>query len=173
MKKKQSLFPLLIGFIIFVLWVENSSVHAQASTYYSKRQLAWLNAGIGGGSWELALGGNLSYQNGRNLFSFRCIYDKTLLGASGIESAVDLGILYGIIAKAKDGFASVSVGIGILRVDSYEVSSTVGIPIEGQLFFTPSPFLGIGLYPFAHLNLKYKDNIPVGILLCIQIGKLR
>ena len=47
---------------------------------------------------------------------------------------------------------------------------TVGLPIEGQLLFMPSPLLGIGLYGFANINAKKSF---IGILACAQIGKLR
>ena len=100
------------------------------------------------------------------------------------EIVWDIGILYGrssktSYAKTSYGLASVSGGIsivGVVRSDYYggyyEKSTflTIGIPIEVQLFWTPIPFLGIGIYGFANLNL---EESFAGWLLCIQLGELR
>ena len=85
-------------------------------------------------------------------------------------------------------FASISSGIslvgGVRRgrylsssggwfgTNYYEQDSfvTVGIPVEGQLFWMQLNFLGIGLYGFANLNA---EKSFIGALLCIQLGKPR
>jgi hypothetical protein len=48
--------------------------------------------------------------------------------------------------------------------------TTVGIPLEAQVFFTPFSFLGIGMCGFANLN---PEKPYAGALLCLKIGKLR
>jgi len=123
--------------------------------------------------------------------SFRYLRNEEfqILGPdSPLETVWDVGVLYGRIAKASYGFASVSAGISLVggvRRGRYLSSSggwfgtryfeeknfiTVGIPVEAQLFWTPLAFFGIGLYGFANLNI---EKSFVGALLCIQFGKLR
>jgi hypothetical protein len=180
MKKSQNLFLLLVSFLGIMLCICNTPAYAQDNSNSNRQQCYWLNLGLGATSWELpqklrpmelTLGVSFSYQTGKNLFSIRYTNSQEILGD---DWSSDFGILYGRAAKTKFGFASISAGIGLVhRVKEEEEEedfTTVGIPIQGRLFFTPLPFLGVGIYPFANLNLK---DIPVGLLLCVQIGKLR
>ena len=153
----------------------------------------WFNAGLGAckvnrrGEYP-SLGINFSYQIKRSLISLRCIYnfEFEILEPSPSESVWDVGALYGRFAKASYGFASVSGGVsyvgGVRRgrllsssgwfSEKYEklTFNTVGIPIEGQLFWTPTSFFGIGICGFANMN---PEKSFFGGLLCIKIGKLR
>jgi hypothetical protein len=47
---------------------------------------------------------------------------------------------------------------------------TAGVPIEGQLFWTPFSFWGFGICAFADLN---KERSFWGALICLQFGVLR
>lgn len=71
--------------------------------------------------------------------------------------------------------ASVSGGIGIVRGILHEEYKelkflTVGIPIEGTLFWTPFCFLRVGIYGLANLD---PERLFSRALLYVQIGKLR
>jgi len=110
------------------------------------------------------------------------------------EKIRDFGVLYGLSVKSKEGFASISVGLSIVNGLKrgkylYSVSNcsgvffclaetryyeklrftTVGIPIEIQLFLTGEN-VGIGIYGFANIN---PESSFVGALLSLQLGKLR
>jgi hypothetical protein len=177
-----------------------SFVYGQKTSSDSSGHFFWVNGGVGGslvhgglGSHPGApsFGGSLCYQSGKNLLSFRYLRNEEfqILGAdSPSETVWDVGVLYGRIAKASYGFASISAGISLVggvRRGRYLSSSggwfgtsyyeendfiTVGIPVEAQLFWTPLPFFGIGFYGFANLNT---EKSFVGALLCIQFGILR
>ncbi len=171
MKKNQNLFLSIIVFIGLILCVGYSSIYAQEISKNDKQQLFWFNGGIGGSSWGLlTMGINGSYQTGNNLFSLHCIAAEELdiSGYGETDWGGILGVLYGRVARTKDFFASISAGISLVRrIKEEEELRIVGIPILGQLFLTPLPYLGFGICPFTNLNLK---DIPVGLLLCVQIG---
>jgi hypothetical protein len=67
-----------------------------------------------------------------------------------------------------------SIAGGISHVSGYDMHykdmSTIGFPIEAQLFTTPLSFFGIGLYGIVNLNPRMSY---FSILLCLQFGKLR
>jgi hypothetical protein len=153
----------------------------------------WFNTGLGicnvnsYGDYLVSFGINYSEHIKRGLISYRFIRNEEfiLFGPRPSESVWDLGVLYGRFAKTSDGFASVSAGVsyvgGVRRgkflsssgwISNYEKLTfrTIGIPLEGQLFWTPTSFVGIGIYGFANMNL---EKSFFGGLLCIQIGKIR
>lgn len=133
---------------------------------------------------------SVSYQSWRNLVSICGIYNEEfcLLDCDEpFESVLDVGILYGLITKSSGGFALVSLGLsfvsGVRRGNLISVEGgwfgksyyeklhfiAYGIPIETRLFWTPLPFLGIGIYGFTDLNF---EKSFLRALLCLQIGKL-
>ncbi len=177
MRRVQKFFLLLICLLgLIITSICNTSLYAQDISNSKKLQCGWLNLGMGlSGGGFFSVGGSVSYLTGRNLFSIRCIYSEKLyiFGYGGeMERGYDLGVLYGGIAKGKYSFISLSVGIGFVsRVKEKEDFFSIGIPIEGQLFLKPLPYLGFGIYPFANPTLK--GTFFGGLLLCVQIGKLR
>jgi hypothetical protein len=158
----------------------------------SEQRSAWLNAGLGVGSAGLPGGVSFSYRAGSSLISLRCVYseesDIEIFGPSPSEWVMDIGVLYGVSAKASYGQASLSGGVSLVRgvprgrylgssggwfgKSNYEELSysTFGIPIEGQLFWTPSSRTGIGVCAFADLN---GERSFAGALLCLQIAVLQ
>jgi hypothetical protein len=142
----------------------------------------WLNMGFGISTVDMSGGAGFSYQSGKKLISIRYTHNEDFtLFELPKESVWDVGVLYGIIRKSNYGLISASGGISIVggyhrgayieSTDSYEKKSffTFGIPLEFQLFFTPFDYVGVGLNEFANLN---PENTFVGMLLCLQIGKL-
>jgi hypothetical protein len=161
--------------------------YAQVSSSGTNESLYWVNVGFGGSSVHgglgedpdggISVGLSLSYQKGSNLFSIRQVgcaeFKLDLFRESGpAESVWDIGALYGRVAKAPFGFMSIAGGVGVVGVsdDEGRTSLCMGLPIEGQMFWTPSSFVGFGLCGFADLN---PDKSFFGGLLCLQVGKLR
>ena len=104
-----------------------------------------------------------------------------------LNSIYDAGILYGLMAKTKYLTITGSVGLAytgveyeqktVTEVDGIEESnrthstvSTIGVPVEMSVFFTPSRYFGIGFMVMANGNTEASY---VGGLLGIQFGKLR
>lgn len=171
-----------------VLLVGTSFSYGQQDSTIAEKPHYWLNAGLGGSSFGVSTGLCFSYQTKGMFTSFRYVYNEefNILGPSPSESVGDFGVLFGIHTKASYGLASISGGISIVggvRRGKFINSSvwfsskyeelnfiTVGVPIEGQLFWTPFPYLGFGIYTFADLN---KERSFAGALLCLQLGVLR
>jgi hypothetical protein len=53
--------------------------------------------------------------------------------------------------------------------DEVERFYTVGIPVAGQLLWTPSPYIGLGIYGYANLN---PEEPFAGALLGVELGSL-
>ena len=173
----------LICLGVLILLLTNSSLFAQDKSSGTEERHFWANVG-GGGSWvrsglgedEGGISGGISfsYQTGSNLFSIRGVENEEfkldLFGYTGPPDKVwDMGVLYGRVAKASWGLASISAGVGLVGISHNDISSYhLGIPIESQLFWTPISTLGVGIYGFANLN---SEKSFVGALLCLQIGK--
>lgn len=156
-----------------VLCVMCSTAIAQDSTY---SRLTWFNAGIGASSLEksdrlaLSAGATMSLQRGEHLVSIRFVNNELLFanpwgivfGGDPKKIVVwDLGVLYGRIARATFGFASIGGGIAFVGGDA----SAFGIPLEAQIFWAPSSSFGIGLYVFANFN---RVRSFAGALACVQ-----
>jgi hypothetical protein len=152
------------------------------------------SSSIEGGSGDLgilSLGANLAYQTRKNLFSIRAIRSSEVSIATGLpggttpkESVWDIGLLYGRIANASFGSVSMSAGISLVggvrrgellrssglffATKTYEEQTfwAVGIPIDGRIFWTPSPYFGIGICGFADWN---RERSFIGGLLCIRL----
>lgn len=172
-----------------VLLLGNFHAFARDAATKTAARPYWVHAGPGWGSMGFSWGVGISGQMGKGLVSIRFVRNEELsfFKDSPKESSWDAGVLYGRIKKSRLWFCSLSGGIGVVGgvrrgeyVDAgndpsfigYErlVFLTVGIPIEGQLVWTPLPFLGIGINAFANLNA---EKSFIGALLRIQIGKLR
>jgi hypothetical protein len=155
----------------------------------NKDENFWLYAGLGSNSIsrDLSLASfGVTYRNMKSIFSIRCTGN---LGTGEFtfpqESFFDLGALYGRIKKGYWGNVSFSTGVSYLKGvyrgeylggnghnQSYKgvPYSTVGIPFEGHLLFTPFFFLGIGANVIANLN---PGKSYAGFLISVQIGKVR
>lgn len=160
----------------------------------------WFNVGVGAGSVHRgfdsnsteneicpSFGINFSSQVKKGLISIRFIYNEEMnfLRISPKPSVSDFGVLYGRMAKVSFGFVSISGGISYVFGEqlgaykgisnytfNYETKtySTIGIPFESQIFWTPRPNIGFGIYGFANIN---SERSFYGGLFCIQLGKLR
>jgi hypothetical protein len=171
---------------LLMLLSTNTQVSAQQDTSYSTRNLSWVNLGLRGGSFGISGTANFSYGFRNNLISIRYLANTHLdFFLSPSETVWDLGILYGRYSKASHSIVSISGGIaivsGVRRVkylgstgflsSEYETLefSTIGIPIECQLSWTPLSSLGIGLCAFGNVN---NEQSFAGAILYLQIGEL-
>lgn len=105
-----------------------------------------------------------------------------IICSNGCARYKEVGLLYGVMSKAKYGYLSASAGLSYVQAgysggtDIWGIHfqdtsrSTIGIPGEVQAFFTPFPYVGIGIVGFGNLNTV----APVyGAALEVQFGKLR
>lgn len=108
-----------------------------------------------------------------------------IFGASDaqVDNVYDFGVLYGLMHKSDLFLASIAGGLAYTAVeynhnaDFYDddqshnyTESTIGVPLEAQLFWTPSSFLGLGLIGLANIN---SEASYVAGLVAIQVGDLK
>ena len=153
-----------------------------------------MNLGIGAGSMNRDFSYAISfnyYLNNAHLISGRLfgVQQRTPLvtipgfGSFHNENTHDLGLLYGRLIKADFGYFSLSAGASYVGGRKYtkvalvygyeyleERISTFGLPIEFQLFITPSDNFGLGFYGFANFNLERNF---FGFGFALQYGELR
>ena len=189
-------FGLTLGIASAIILCWSSTGHTLEASPANGSQIDWLNAGVGMSTFGTSRGVSFSYPEGKSLISIRYVYNSSefapysgLLQRHGLNETVwDAGVLYGRRAKASYGLASVSGGIGMVggvrgqkflrRNYSGSIPVeyperrfiTVGIPVAGQLFWTPLSNLGIGIYGFANLN---PEESFAGALLGVQLGNLK
>jgi hypothetical protein len=145
----------------------SASVQERPGTY-------WLTAGLGFGTrgGAGALGG--SYQIGQNLFSVRAAGTVAFFG----DELWDAGVLYG--RSLRPGVIHFSLAGGIAAVGGSRrealfdpderIPTTVGFPVEVQLFFRPLRIVGFGLYGFGNVN---REESFIGAAAAAQLGRLR
>ena len=160
----------LIVAIIFTLTNPNN---AQSE----KQQFLWIGFGIGGGSvgnGGLSLGLYTTYQFSKNLLTLRILSSGEFWG----KTLNDYSLLYGRVLISSKVFASLGGGLGVVggstshggfftKRTTEKIETVIGIPLEAQLFWRPTQFLGLGLYGFANIN---SEETFYGSLLSLQIG---
>jgi len=162
-------------------------IYAQSKSDSSYKPYSWLSAGLGASTSGVSLGAGYSGQVGRSgLISVRIIENTEIsIFESPSEKIWDFGVLYGQSLKMSNGYATISTGISLVggvnrgeKISGDWLSakyrkvnfSTVGIPFEGQLFWTASPTFGIGIYIFTNIN---QEKSFYGALVCIRYGNLK
>ncbi len=182
----------LILFIYSIL--QAYSIYSQQPS--DKTNKYWIDAGIGNYSNFHNSGGlnwNTSINFMQNRISLKIRYlnheELNILGPSPAERFNSVGFLIGKSILAKYGHCSFVGGIGIvsgtkrgnlLYTNStligdgrhYERNSftSISIPLEVDLQYSPFKYVGIGTSLYCDLNLK---NPMWGFLFKIALGKLR
>jgi hypothetical protein len=150
-------------FLLFFLAFSNA--RAQAVETNKARKLWWAFGGGGLSTQGGSVGFGLSHQFRPHILTARFIRNYDSEG--GGTQAWDIGVLYGRSYKTQRAMISASAGIAYVGPPSD--FGTVGIPLESQIFWTPTRYFGIGVYGFGNLNTKEPFG---GALLGLQFGRL-
>lgn len=174
----KNLIPILCLAGMF-LFSSLEASYAQDDSITINKKYYWLNLGIGAGTVGEeggAMAANFSYHFDKNLLSLRAVGNGELFG----KTMSDYGFLYGRSLQQNSLFVSVGAGLALVEGSISQglfstkkpekIGPTIGLPLEVQLFFRPTRFLGIGLYGFANLN---SEETFVGATISLQFGKLR
>lgn len=162
--------------IILVDDNESTEKTSDESTKSKKEIYVWMNLGMGGSfapSPVIGTGVTGSFQFKKVLFSVRRTHHMALMDSP--PDVNEIGVLFGLGTKRIAGHKSalVSVACGISHIsgedERHQDFSSIGLPIEAQLFWTPLPVVGLGVYGYSNIN----SNVPLfGFLICLQVGKL-
>jgi len=185
MKGPKRIHAGLVCLCALTLTAAQISPSPHAKVIATERQQRWLNVGAGGGSVRgglgendggIAVGASYSFRRGPTLISARFVvteeFKLDIFGYTGPPDAVwDCGLLYGGIAKASAGFASIAGGLSLMGWSrNHRSSLCLGVPFEAQVFCTPTSVVGFGFYGYADVN---REKSFAGLLFCVQIGRLR
>lgn len=152
--------------ILFLLCLlAAGSAQAQKVTTNQAPNLYWVFGGGGISTQGGSVGFGASHQFRQHIITGRFIRNYDFNGG-GTENW-DVGALYGRSYKTKS--AMISGGGGLAYVGPSGSAGTVGIPLESQIFWTPTEYFGIGIYAFGNVNTK---QTFAGALLGLQIGRV-
>jgi hypothetical protein len=166
--KRTGLIFLIIVCLLIIINHSFAQVQITNKSYY------WLNAGPGvefPGS-SVSEGTNISYQWQKYIVSARLNYTADISSSPPASEVVESALLFGVCKKTRFWCSSIAGGLAHMSGNTYNAVRvpTFGFPIEAQLFTTPLPFFGIGLYGFGNIN----SRMPYfSVLFCLQFGKLR
>ena len=142
----------------------------------------WVTAGAGVTTQTDFLGTTAAFVYTRELddmtVSGRIVGANNFLASDGkhrLKAASDYGILADWKTRSDRLLFSAGGGIGLARF-SYEggsipsqTTSAASIPLETQVLYMPSSFVGIGAYAFADINAERTFG---GVMLMLQLGRL-
>jgi hypothetical protein len=119
---------------------------------------------------------------------FAYFEEFNIFGPTPNETLWDMAFMYGRFINGSHGIATFSGGLSLVGgvergrflyntagwfgPNVYESVhfATVGIPVEGQLLWTPGAHFGIGINGFCNLNPRKSF---AGVLLCLKFGTFR
>ncbi len=180
---RLKIIKMMLVILLSFSWIH----HAYAETTSENNGHQWwldLGLGVGVGNGNV-FGGGTALIDGNyrlsehQLFTVRAMQTNEIFGQNNFT---DVGVLYGAIAKAKYGYAAVSAGLGwvqykeaygqhtgLFQREHIRTINTVGLPVELQLFVTPTPYVGIGIIGFSNVN---SVKTVSGAVLALQFGNL-
>ena len=165
MKSRLLLFKVkTIAFLLFWIFIANSAQAQKVSTNKAPN-LYWVFGGGGISTQGGSVGFGASRQFRQHIVSGRFVRNYDFNGDK--TQNWDAGVLYGRSYKTQH--AMISLGAGVAYVGPSSSAGTVGLPLESQIFWTPTDYFGIGVYGFGNLNTKSSFG---GALLGIQIGRV-
>lgn len=180
---KMPVYHFLMYIASFLTLAYSQTTYGQTPSDPSKT-VFWLNGGLGLSSLgSLAGVASFSVQVSQVLVSLRTTANSECVGlACGGDEFFDLGVLIGIASIGKKTHISVAAGFARVTGSRYigqpgffgkgkriDIDSTIGFPVEVQLFKKHSGVSRLGLYVFSNINSERSFG---GIALCLQFGKL-
>lgn len=149
--------------------------HATPASGQASSMLGWASVGLGVGSIGAAghAAGAVDYRG--NLFTVRYATASELFG----DDFWDAGLLYGRSLRKRQTYASLSAGVGVaggthgsgfLGTNTTPKPHRFTVPLEAQVGWRPTSFLGLALTLFGSLN---KSGSFGGATVDLHFGKLR
>jgi hypothetical protein len=163
------LYAILVLAVVGGVWLP-PRVAAQAVP-----PLGWVSGGVGVGTIGVAghIAGSVDARH--NVLTIRGATAAEIFG----DDFWDVGFLYGRSLRRPSIYAALSAGVGIaggthasgfLGSNNTPKPQRFTVPLEAQVGWRPSAFLGLGVVLFASLN---ESGSFGGATLELQLGKLR
>jgi hypothetical protein len=166
--------------MVVVCFAGANSFGAQQSLHENNSRY-WFGGGLGISSLgDIAGSADACIQSKAILFSLRLTANSAGLFR---DEFFDIGLLIGPVTRSRNGHASIGIGISQVtgsrceglnifstRSARKDITPTIGLPIEAQLFRNMTDNLAIGFYVYGNVNAE--ENFG-GVTLSLQFGKLR
>lgn len=148
---------------------------AQEGPHTARPVLAWVSAGVGGGTQGFAAAAGADLLLSRHLISFRTA------GVANIfeDGFWDFAILYGRAGRWSHGLVALSAGLAVMDGERcgggigsscVPLAARISLPLAGRVAWHALPNLGVGLYGFANLN---GERSFAGAVAAVELGRLR
>jgi hypothetical protein len=169
----------------FNSWGSSQKINDLNGAFVNYNELPefWINLGLGASSavdGSFGPGISFNYNKGLFLASLRLSYSEEfkicVFGpCSPPDNNYEFAALSGIAYRSRYFLASITGGLSYVFGDRYYGNTKnnfqrIGLPIDTQLFFRFSSYVGIGIEGFANINSGHSF---AGALFCLQIGDLR
>lgn len=167
---------------------DNLDLEKTHPTLFNERQKCWGSAGLGISTYGLVLNAHIAFQQDVHLFTANMNYNMDFGFSSEYapDNILEFSFLYGRTFDKLDLFLmSYSAGLGYIKSDKYigesytpegvkyhkrEVHSTVGLTVQGEIFFPIYDNIGYGFTGFVNLNTLQPYT---GITMSIYVGKFQ
>lgn len=136
----------------------------------------WVHGGPAATTLGVGIGGGVAAEYDRHVFSLRGVSTDPSVGAETWEIA----FLYGRATSTTHVFLSAGAGVSVVGGTRYprlfgggegeSFDPMIGFPLAGQVAWTPSGIVSIGLYAFANVNTAHPLG---GVGLNLRLGALR
>ena len=120
--------------------------------------------------------GGIALEFDRHVLSLRTVSTDPNWGGE----TWDVAFLYGRATSSEHFFLSAGVGASIIGGQRYshlfgggegeELDPMIGFPLEGQVMWTPTRLVSLGMYAFANVNTGHPFG---GLGFELRLGKLR
>lgn len=169
--KRASYFCLLLA----LLPLASSPAVGQPTGDASDEIHVWGHGGPAMTTLGPGVSGGVAVEFNRHVLSLRGLSTEMALGTETWETA----LLYGRATATEHVFLSAGTGVAVVGGTGYPrlfgggqgqaFDPMIGFPIEGQVAWTPTGVLSLGLYAFANVNTAQ----PLGGLgLILRLGSL-
>jgi hypothetical protein len=148
---------------------------------------SWVDGGIGYGGTVGTNGvAGVMGLNFRYADSYYSVFSSTVSSENTIyapglftqwaynkEHSRDVGFLYGSIGDLGAGYYTYGVGLAYAQgrtSNDSAIYTTLGIPFQTQIVWTPFKYVGLGLKAFAALNGHVRQS-DAGVAIELSLGK--
>ena len=165
-----------VSFLLLGLLLLPASALGQPAEGAGAETNVWGHGGPAVTTLGLGLSGGLAVEFDQHVLSLRGVSTDRSPGAETWEAAV----LYGRATTTEHLFLSAGTGVSVVGGTGYPrlfgggrgkaFDPMIGFPLEGQVAWTPTGAVSLGLYAFANVNTAQ----PLGGLgLTLRLGDLR
>lgn len=136
----------------------------------------WVHGGTSINNLGVGVQGGLSVDYNQHVFSLRTVSTDQSYGAE----TWDVALLYGRSTTFRSWYVSAGVGAAVTGGTKYSglfgsgegipMETMLGFPLEANLFWQPTNFVGLGVYSFANVNTEHPFG---GMGLSVRVGNLQ